>query len=342
MTDASDWVYCRLVDRGMFIFPRMPYWLGQVEFSEPPPSDSAHGAALKQSMAAFGVAESGEGWQRLVRARILMPNVSAADAQKYGEFHLTEAVQSFNSHLSMGFGGLRPTLAGYLDNIRTRGVTALSPPWNRDVLAGCSAMLDEVAVHPAHVLNHLYVAPLAFGELGDAFRRSSHWRELATQTEDKGESLLLFWMAAECLCKQTHDEEIRSKLLAACGFPTGRLSDALGHAIARELTIIAGYRQWRGELMGLFDALRNARNRIVHSGYRHVDLPALFGKKRPEQAVLALQLATKCLGDMALQGINVGKRSIGEMWQHYPGLISSNGLVRHATWIIDRLNAGPA
>jgi hypothetical protein len=296
------------------------------------------GATVRQVLARRTVAQI----ESLARCRLAalapMPQVNANDAIKFGAFHLKEALQAFNAHLTFGFGGLQATLAGYLYDIRKHLVVPLTPPWSKRAFSGCSAMIDDFASHPDHVLNVLYVAPSAFGELGDAFRRSSHWRELAEQAEDEGESLLLFWMAAECLCKTTHNEEIRSKLLAACGFPTGRNAKGLGQATARALTGIPGYRQWRHELMELFDSLRVARNKIVHSGYRHVDLPALLREEHRALGLPVLRLVTKCLAEMALQGLNQRYGTLAAMWHNYPELTRPNGVVHHARWFIDRLS----
>lgn len=337
MAESSDWIYCRLVDRGSFIFPRRPFWLGQVEFSDVLEDDEPCTEALATSMNAFAVSETGEGWARLVRARLLLPRVDADEARKFGAFHLAETLHVFNSHLSMGLSPLRATEAGYLYDVRRRTASPLTPPWKGRERAGISAMMDEVALHPLHVLNTLYVAPKAFGELGDAFRRSSHWRELAAGADDEGEALLLYWMAAECLCKARHDEEIGSKLLAACGFPTGKVAQSLDVALARRLSGLATYRQWRRQLASLFDALRRARNQIVHAGYRHVDLPNLFPGDQLALAMFVLPLTTRCLADMALKSLNLRHRTITEMWQRYGTVMGPHGLVHHATWFIDRL-----
>jgi len=237
----------------------------------------------------------------------------------------------------MGLSPLRATEAGYLYDVRRRTASPLTPPWKGRERAGISAMMDEVALHPLHVLNTLYVAPKAFGELGDAFRRSSHWRELAAGADDEGEALLLYWMAAECLCKARHDEEIGSKLLAACGFPTGKVAQSLDVALARRLSGLPTYRQWRRQLASLFDALRRARNQIVHAGYRHVELPNLFPGDQLALAMFVLPLTTRCLADMALESLNLRHRTITEMWQRYGTVMGPHGLEHHATWFIDRL-----
>jgi hypothetical protein len=266
MAEGNDWIYCRLVDRGSFIFPRRPFWLGQVEFSDKGKDDASCAEALATSMRAFAVSETGEGWEHLVRARLLMPRTDADEARKFGAFHLTETLQAFNAHLSIGMSELRPTEAGYLYNLRNRAASPLLPPWTGREFRGISAMLDEIAHHPLHVLNTLFVAPKAYGELGGAFRRSSHWRDLAERADDEGEALLLYWMAAECLCKQRHDEPIGAKLLAACGFPVGAIARLLDRAVVSQLSSIAAHRAWRKQLTSLFEALRIARNKIVHAG----------------------------------------------------------------------------
>jgi hypothetical protein len=342
MPETSDWIYCRLVDRGSFIFPRRPFWLGQVEFSDKGNDDAACATALGESMRAFAVSETGEGWEHLVRARLLMPRVDADDASKFGAFHLTEALQAFNAHLSMGMSELRPTDAGYLYNLRGQSVTPLLPPWRGREFTGISAIFDEVAHHPLHVLNSLFVAPKAYGELGDAFRRSSHWKDLAERAEDEGEAMLLYWMAAECLCKLRYDEPIGPKLLAACGFPVGSFAQALDRAVADKLSSVPGHRSWRKQLTTLFEALRGARNKIVHAGYRHVDLPQLLRDDQRTLGMFALPLATKCLAGMALQALNQRHTSLAEMWRRYDVVIHPLGVATHAGWVISRLESGDA
>lgn len=342
MSEASDWIYCRLVDRGSFIFPRRPFWIGQVEFSDKGKDDAMCAAALTESMRAFAVSETGEGWEHLVRARLLMPRVDSDEARKYGAFHLAETLQAFNAHLSLGMSELRTTDAGYLYDVRMRTVSPLLPPWRGREFKGISAMMDEVAHHPLHVLNTLFVAPKAFGELGDAFRRSSHWRDLAERVEDEGEALLLYWMAAECLCKQRHDEEIGSKLLAACGFPTGQIARSLAAPLARQLAQVPNHRAWRRQLTTLFDALRIARNQIVHAGYRHVDLPKLLREDQRTLGMFVLPLVTKCLAGMALQALNLHQTNLAEMWRRYETVLEPQGIVHHVEWVIGRLESDDA
>jgi hypothetical protein len=341
MADPSDWIYCRLVDRGSFIFPRRPFWLGQVEFSDKGKDDAACAAALTASMSAFAVSEEGEGWEHLVRARLLLPRVDEDAARKFGAFHLAETLQAFNAYLSIGMSELRATDAGYLYDVRKRTVSPLIPPWKSREFKGISAMLDEIAHHPQHVLNTLFVAPKAFGELGDAFRRSSHWRDLAERAEDEGEALLLYWMASECLCKQRHDEPIGPKLLAACGFPMGQIAQSLGAPLARQLAQLQNHRSWRRQLTTLFDALRIARNQIVHAGYRYVDLPKLLRDDQRTLGMAVLPVVTKCLASMALQALNLRHRTIAAMWERYELVLDPAGLVRHAEWIMARLDSSP-
>lgn len=342
MSEASDWILCRLVDRGSFIFPRLPFWLGQVEFSEKGQDRDLCVQALLDSMQAFAVSESGEGWERLVRARILMPGMPAADARRFGAFHLTETLQAFNSYLSFGMSELRATDAGYLYDVRHRAVLPLKPPWKGRDLKGISAMIDDTAHHPLHILNTLFVAPAAYGELGSAFRRSSHWRELAKQAQDEGEALLLYWMAAECLCKQMHKDEIGAKLLAACGFPTGKIAKAVDPVRARQLSSIAGYQLWKKRLASLFDALRTARNQIVHAGYRHVDLPKLLRDDQQGWAKVVLPVVTRILAEMALQALNLQQRTLAAMWEQYECVLEPRSIVSHAEWIIGKLENSTA
>lgn len=339
MTTKADWIYCRLVDRGSFIFPRKPFWIGQVEFSDRGEAEVACERALVESMGAYAVSETGDGWERLVRARLLLPGLDDEGVRRFGSFHLAETLQAFNAHLTFGMSELRATEAGYIVDLKSRVAAPLLPPLSARERFGIMAMSDEVAHHPLHILNTLYVAPKAFGELGDAFRRSSHWRSLASSAGDEGESLLLYWMAAECLCKVRHDEEITSKLLAAAGFPTGGIAKRLDSLTARSLTKLPNHRAWRRSLSDVFNALRIARNRIVHSGFRHVDLPTVLRGDQHKLGMFVLPLVAKSLSEMALQALNLQHRTITEMWERYAVVLDPSGPARHAQWFIERLES---
>ena len=342
LPEPSDWIYCRLVDRGSLIFPRPSFWLGQVEFSERNQEEATCAEALITSMQAFILSEAGEQWERLVRARLLIPGGSIEEARQFGGFHLVETLQAFNAHLALGFSEIRATEAGYLYDIRKRKAWPFLPPWERRSFNGISAITDQLAHHPRHVLNTLYVAPAAFGELGDAFRRSSHWRELAGRSEDEGEALLLYWMSAECLCKQRHDEDIISKLLTACGFPSGRFAQSLEARSARQLAQIPGHRAWRKQLAHLFNDLRIARNSIVHAGYRHVDLPELLRDDQRALGMFVLGLVTRLLAEMALQALNLHRTTLAAMWGQYESILAPQGIVHHVEWVILRLGSDDA
>lgn len=330
-----DWIYCRVVDRQSFIFPRTPFWFGLVEFSNLPSPKTAEALAVTSSMAAFSIAtDSPTG--RLAQARLLVPEVPPDRARHFGNFHFHEMISAFNEHLTLGLGHLRPTEAGYLFNLTKSECLPLLPPVE-DRTWGVTAMMDTHAAYPRHTLNTLFAAPAAFGQLGDAYRRSLHWQSLASMAVDEGERLLLNWMSAECLCKTSHNENIVPRLLAAAGFPLGVLARRISPTTLRSLTRLPAYRPWRANLTQAFDGLRVARNHIVHSGFRHVDLPMLLTEEQRKIGFHVLPAINRSLRELALQTVNQFAITIPEMWDRYEALINPDGLVAHAQWFIEKL-----
>jgi len=337
MTTQTDWIYCRLVDRSNFIVARKPFWFGQMELSGDSEPNVNCKTALELSMRAHRISNNSGNGALLTRARLLLLKTDHDEARRCGDQNLAESVRAINAHLAFPTTGIRVTDAGYLFDLRARlAVPFLAPVADRQ-LGYTMAMLDIAASDPLHILNTLFVAPKAFGELGDAFRRSSYWRELASKAEDESESLLLFWMACECLCKTSRDDQTGTKILAAAGFPTNAIAKMLGESQSRSLTTLPNYRAWRKTLSELVNALRIARNQIVHVGYRDVDLPELLREDQQRCWKTLLPRVAKCLADMALTALGQRCGTVGEMWQLYPSVLNQNGIRHHANWFINRL-----
>lgn len=340
MDEKTDWIYCRLVDRGSFIFPRSTFWFGQFELSSEPERDARCAQELRRSMDVFAIAEAGDGWARLLRARTLLLDSTHVDAMRTGELHLKETIQLFNRQLVFGVPRLTIKDAGYVYDLRENRTSPLLPLLDSGPPIGAAGFTDDVAHHPDLLLNTMLVAGAdVFGELGSAFRRSSHWQELASAADDQGERILLYWMAAECLCKTSHDEPITPKLLAVLGMPTGRLAAQVPTTQQAALTKVPRLRVWRKQLQALAEALRNTRNRIVHAGYRRIDLGSVLSDVDLTLADKLLPMLVGCLGDMALAALSRQVRSIGEMWAAYPAVLWPHTIADRAQWCIERCEA---
>jgi hypothetical protein len=337
--EKSDWLYCRIIDRGNFIMPRHEYWFGHVEFSSEPEVNERCSEAVRESLRAYAVSAASEGWQRLVRARVVLRDESAEEAVRSGAVYLKETVRLFNTYVAH-FMPVRETEAGYLFNLRTSAVTALRPDPAKRNPFGISAMMDDHALHPQYILNMLLVtAPDVYGELGRAFRRCAHWRELANTADDESERLLLNWMSAECLAKLAEGDQVSPRLLAAVGLPSRAVAKKLSSREGAALAALPTARSWRKRLGRSFDAVRRARNRIVHSGYRHVDLVSMLSSEELAQAKDVLPITTRCLSDMALMALNQGSRTLTQMWATYPAALAPNSVVDRASWFLGRLNS---
>jgi hypothetical protein len=334
----SDWICCRLVDAGRTRFPRPKFWIGQVEFLEGREADERCVSAMARSMDAHAIADSGAGASRILRTRVLIPSTARDEAEKASLFHLRETVEAFNAHISLLGPELKLLGAGYTYDIQSRECRPLLPKIDAPQFAFTAFIGDALVVHPLHVLNTLYAADAtAYGVLGSALRRSAHWRSLAAESDDAGQALLFQWMAAECLCKEDHDENIEPKLMAAAGFPGGRFLSGVDGAERRRLTALPSYQGWREQLAKHVNAMRLARNRIVHEGFRYIDLPDFLGAERSAAVERLLPLIAKSLADMALMALATQVVDLRTMWDNYPRGTHPEGLVRHASWYIDRL-----
>jgi hypothetical protein len=183
----------------------------------------------------------------------------------------------------------------------------------------------------------LVTGPDAHSELGLAFRRCAHWRELAENAEDESERLLLNWMAAECLAKLEVNDAVPPRLLAAVGLPSGGLWKKLSPSEASGVASLPAERPWRKRLGASFDRLRAARNRIAHAGYRRVDLVTLLTSEERTFADKVLPITTKCLSDMALVALNLRLVTLRDMWSAYPTVVAPDGVLLRASWFLQRL-----
>jgi hypothetical protein len=331
----TDWVYSRVVNKGNVIFPRMPFWLGQVELSKMSEADGTTADALVRSLHAYALAPSEPSSENaLVCARVLVLDDAEADARRYGNMHVVESVRAYRDHV-LPLMPIHVTDAGCMMDLKTREVVPLLPNVHKERGYGAAATFDELARHPLHTLNLLFAAPAKFGALGAAFRRSSHWRDLAVNGLDEGQTLLLHWMAAECLCKVRRDEDIVPKLLACLGFPLGQTARRVGTATMKRLVSLPNYRSWRERLADCLGALRVARNHIVHAGYRDIDLSALLRADQRHLGMRMLAIVSHRLAEFALSALNLLTPTVEDMWCRYEHLTDGQ-LETLARWAIDR------
>jgi hypothetical protein len=147
LNPKSDWLYCRLVDRGNFILPRSAFWFGHFELSSEPELDKQCLDALNASMRGYAVSESGDGWKRLVRARAVLLDDSLEEAMTNGSLELKETVRLLNAYIAQ-FYPVRETQAGYLFNLRARSAIALSPAPEPNPRSGAFAIIDDAPIIP--------------------------------------------------------------------------------------------------------------------------------------------------------------------------------------------------
>jgi len=338
----GDWIYCGVVISDALIFPRKPYWFGHVEFS---PLDWDDDECTKQrriSQESFGIEEGAEAPYKSWRARTTRYNETVDEAKRTGSAVVRETVGLFVEHCLSGLTKLSATDAGYLLAIKTGGVTPLRPPYEPGRFPSMSfAFLDVRAKQPDHILNVILVTERhTYGELGEAVRRSFHWRTLAESAADKGERFMLAWMSSECLCRANRDEtNVQHKMAAAAGFPRGERALALNSAEVNQLSKSIEYRTWKKVVHDAFEKLREARNNITHSGFRQLDLSDDLDPFELRFADRILPMVSKCLVDMALLAIAAGARTVAQMWDRYPRDLNPSGLLQHTRWFMDRFRA---
>lgn len=332
MSDVSSWIYCRVVDGGYWAISSQPYWLGMVEFSRIDAEDPASRGYLVDSLEEFGTTEGGSRPQNSLRARTWVSGVTCADAMRLGESEISEAIELMNARvLSMG-SALRLLSAGYAQDILT-GSTVPIQKESGQTFIGNLHLMDDAANGPRWILNLLLAAPMAFGELGQAFRRSFHWGQLARKAHTRGESILLNMLAAEALCVVRSDP--LPKLLAVAGFPGGNM--------AKEAASI-GYssrnnRTRRKRLVVLMDKMREVRNQIVHEGFRDTDMGSLLSVDEEKEGALFLELSVRSLHDFAFSQLDQKRFTIAEMWDSWPNAWWLEHARGNAPVILSRLAA---
>jgi hypothetical protein len=212
---------------------------------------------------------------------------------------------------------LRLLESGYVMRMADQAVFPLLPRATQNLI-GAYILFDDHVTNPGYILNLLMrMPPERFGELGAAVRRSAHWADLATRTEDLGERLFMHWVSIECLCRVDPNESINAKVAAAARFPGGLYEQGLPAHERAELAALPNYRAWRRRITDLIDKLRDLRNAIAHSGFRELDVRARMTDPEIQLAGQLLAFAYQGVGGLALRALELGITSIAVMWDHY-------------------------
>ena len=312
----TDWLITFLVDSSGLVFSHDPYCIGAFELSLKPEPFPECERALAASARSHSITLS----DRTLRMRTFFLDAAEEDVVRQGRLYAQEALVLFG--YTVPFTAAPELLrAGCLFDLST-GMAKPIPQrpqqkaYRRSM--GIVAIFDEVATHPAITVNSLLsTSPETYGELGRAVRRSAHWSHLAAQADDYGERLLLRWMAAETLTRESDGESLTPKLTAAAGFPESRYELSLPAAERAALSTVTDFSIWKKRLKALFEKLREARNKIAHSGFRELDLGDYFSEQ--DQLVLRRVLPRVVYGlqRMALNALQLGIRTMHEMWSRF-------------------------
>ena len=150
-----------------------------------------------------------------------------------------------------------------------------------------------------------------------AFIRSAHWSNLANEVDDEGEKLLMSWIACECLTRTNENEVITDKLLAALGFARSIYFQQLPKSYQEKINLIENKKIWEEIVKKRLDDYRLKRNRIVHSGFRALDLSLENNINEIIMLVKIIKLLVPRLQRLALSALEFGQKTIDELWANY-------------------------
>ena len=333
MNGYSDWVFCVAIDAPGLIFSHDPWCFGQFELTRHPDPLPGCEEALQASATDLAVALS----TSQLRAKTFFLDSTREDTQRFGALHVRETLDLFAlAHIMVR---PRPLEAGYLFDLRqSKAYPFLQSPQRATAkMMGTVALLDERATRNEQVLTSLLSSdPSKFGELGAALRRSTHWARLAREAVDRGERLMMFWMAAETLSRVEESELLTSKFAAAAGFPSSQYDQSLEATDKTQrdgLRALSDFKTWQTRLKKLFEDLRDARNAVAHSGYRELEMAEFFSDTELRILGAAMPTVVSSLQSMAVNGLAIGLRTIGEMWERYGECIRAGSSVPLATWV---------
>lgn len=307
-----DWLFSAAVDAGNLILPRDPFQLGGFEITRQVDPFPGVKEAFRESLTAFGYDTARD----YVRMATLAPDCTQAEARRLGTLYAREALVLFRDS-NVFVERLRLLESGYVMRMEDQAVFPLLPRATQN-LVGAYILFDDHVTSPGYILNLLMrMPPERFGELGAAVRRSAHWADLATRTEDLGERLFMRWVSIECLCRVDANESINAKVAAAARFPGGMYEQRLPAHERAELAALPNYRVWRRRITDLIDKLRDLRNAIAHSGFRELDVRARMTDSEIQLAGQLLAFAYQGVGGLALRALELGITSIAGMWEQY-------------------------
>jgi hypothetical protein len=308
----SGWLVIFLLDVQDLRFTRDPFTIGGFEVARSREPFDPIEVALAESAALFhDILEPST-----FRIRQLLEAESGLGALRLGWLRAKEALSllSLASTSPLGMTLLQPGCAVNVDS----GETEIARP--QQGVGPDLVVCDQVALHPAQTLGDLATLPEAFGELGNAIRRSAHWTTLAAQADDLGEQLLLQWIAGEAIAKMHEDDDVVPRLLSAMGILTSHFFAEVSPAETSSLRCDPDFLHWQPRLLSSFQACRDQRNKIVHAGFRELEMSASLNAEDFRMLSRAIPRAVRSVQRLALDGLVLGLRTRGEVWRDFAHL----------------------
>jgi len=206
---------------------------------------------------------------------------------------------------------------------------------------GIVMMTQQVAVHPAMMVDSVLLARTETGQLGSALRRSTHWQALARDADDDADALLMLWMAAETLGRGIDDDGgLTARFVSALGFPRGPYARDLPPNV-RQMFGDDVLRSYANEIVRLVERLRIVRNAIAHTGFRALELPTHLNEDELERARTVMTRLVPRLQLLAVSALRLGHTEIERLWENFATVFLHEAAgeepTRTARWIISLL-----
>ncbi|MGA2763160.1 MAG: hypothetical protein ABSG17_07315 [Spirochaetia bacterium] len=208
-----------------------------------------------------------------------------ASAFREAEVQFEEAIEFAEPPIS-GFAELRLTPIGFMVDLSSRRIVPLNKPQPRVPFpVGPVFLMSQGELAQIDQYQYAYaMARWAKLEAPQALKRSLIWASKARKEPDRALAFLFYWVSLESLFKLSPTHDLGPSISLLLGFPAGRMAAELPRSAATQLTALSLHRRCRRWLTALLNDARGFRNRIVHSGFRHVD----FDRKRLAITIRAL------------------------------------------------------
>ncbi|CRL60051.1 hypothetical protein [Proteus vulgaris] len=219
-------------------------------------------------------------------------------------------------------------------NLKTGYIT---PYINTDGIKSGCFITRNTDIQKYNIINYVIDNKDNNDNLVSRYSRSLHWSHLANDENNKQLKILFNYFCLENLFSRDERDHIDGIVKCFIGFPVKKKQKHISKEILSKLTSSNTYNLVFNNMNGLFESIREFRNKTVHNGFRYFDIED--NKLNLYNEILHLS-KFKCLEAvqhaLLVKNINTLEELNNEMWDIFNEISDTNYIINTFSFSISK------